>query len=281
MHNNREHYGALIETGIVNLTEHLPEYDSLRAVLAAGSLNRAGDVALGESASFDLSEVTLLPPVPNPQKIICVGVNYIDRNDEYKDGSAAPEYPSIFMRTRESLVGHDRAILKPAESDQLDYEGEIAIIIGKPGRRVPVTEARAHVAGLTLMNEGSVRDWLRHSKFNVTQGKNFEASGSAGPWMVSVDEIGSFDDLELTTTVNGDVRQHDSTANLAFPFEYLISYLSTFMRLKPGDVISTGTPAGAGARFDPPTYLKAGDVVEVSCEAIGTLRNTVEDERSD
>ena len=142
----------------------------------------------------------------------------------------------------------------------------------------PEDQARAHVAGLTLMNEGSVRDWLRHSKFNVTQGKNFEKSGSLGPWLVTADEFNAFDSLHLTTTVNGELRQDDRTDNLMFSFERLISYLSTFMRLQPGDLISTGTPTGAGARFDPPKFLKSGDVVEVQVAGIGMLSNPVQDE---
>ncbi|MDH3644421.1 MAG: fumarylacetoacetate hydrolase family protein, partial [Gammaproteobacteria bacterium] len=180
--------------------------------------------------------------------------------------------------TRESLVGHLQPILRPPESEQLDYEGEIVMVIGKAGRRIPADQSRDHVAGLTIMNEGSVRDWLRHSKFNVTQGKNFEKSGSLGPWMVSVDEFEGFDALHVTTTVNGEVRQDDGTDNLMFSFERLISYLSTFMRLQPGDLISTGTPTGAGARFDPPKFLKPGDVVEVEVPGIGKLSNPVEDE---
>ena len=152
------------------------------------------------------------------------------------------------------------------------------LVVGKPGRRIPRDRVWDHIAGLTLMNEGSVRDWLRHARFNVTQGKNFERSGSLGPWMVTTDELGGRDALHLTTTVNGEVRQDDTTANLLFPFDYLVSYLSTFMRLQPGDVIATGTPTGAGARFDPPRYLRAGDLVTVTVPEIGSLANAVRDE---
>jgi len=184
----------------------------------------------------------------------------------------------VFLRTRESVTGHLQPLLRPPESEQLDYEGEIVLVIGKAGRRIPESQARTHIAGLTLMNEGTLRDWTRHGKFNVTQGKNFERSGSIGPWMVSADEFDRFDHLHLTTRVNGEVRQSDSTENLHFPFERLVSYLSTFMPLKPGDLISTGTPIGAGARFDPPRYLRPGDVVEVAVPGIGVLENGVEDE---
>jgi 2-keto-4-pentenoate hydratase/2-oxohepta-3-ene-1,7-dioic acid hydratase in catechol pathway len=275
---NQVAYGAVVDDAIVNLAALMPEYRSLRHVLEADALIRAQDIAVDSSPDCGLGDIEFLPPIPNAQKIACIGVNYGNRNEEYKDDSAAPRYPSVFMRTRESLVGHLQPILRPPESEQLDYEGEIVMVIGKAGRRIPLDQARDHVAGLTLMNEGSVRDWLRHSKFNVTQGKNFEKSGSIGPWMVSSDEIGAFDRLHLTTTVNAEVRQDDGTDNLLFSFEHLISYLSTFMRLQPGDLISTGTPTGAGARFDPPRFLKAGDVVEVEVAGIGKLANTVEDE---
>jgi 2-keto-4-pentenoate hydratase/2-oxohepta-3-ene-1,7-dioic acid hydratase in catechol pathway len=217
-------------------------------------------------------------PFPT-RKIICIGVNYFHRNDEYQDHSEPPQYPSVFMRTRESLAGHNQPIARPPESEQLDYEGEIAVIIGREGRRISEAAAENHIAGLTIMNEGTIRDWLRHGKFNVTQGKNFERTGSLGPWMVTADEFTSgYDDLRLTTQVNGEERQNDSTRNLLFPFRYLISYLSTFMRLRPGDVIATGTPNGAGARFNPPRYLKPGDVVEIDVQGIGRLHNTVIDE---
>ena len=235
---------------------------------------------MSQPAEYTLDEITYLPTIPNAQKIICIGVNYGDRNAEYKDNSNAPNYPSVFLRTRESLVGHQESVVRPPESEQLDYEGEIVMVVGKAGRRIPKSEAREHIAGLTIMNEGSVRDWLRHGKFNVTQGKNFERSGALGPWMVTLDEIGNFADLHVTTRVNGEVRQDDGTDNLMFPFEYLIEYLSTFMRLQPGDLISTGTPTGAGARFDPPKYLIPGDIVEVEVPGIGTLRNPVDDEQT-
>jgi 5-carboxymethyl-2-hydroxymuconate isomerase len=160
----------------------------------------------------------------------------------------------------------------------LDYEGEIVIIIGKRGHRVSQEDALDHIAGLTIMNEGTLRDWIRHGKFNVTPGKNFVHSGGLGPWMVTSDEFDSYDDLTVTTRVNGEQRQHDTTANLMFPFSYLIHYLSTFYILKPGDVIATGTPLGAGARFDPPKYLVPGDVVEVEVSGVGVLSNGIQDD---
>jgi len=272
-----ESFGAVVDAAVVDLGAKM-DYDSLRTLLEHDGLGAAMELAGSADPDFALAELRYRPTIPNPQKIICIGVNYGNRNAEYKDSSDAPKYPSVFMRTRESLVGHREPIMNPPESEQLDYEGEIALVIGKSGRRIAEAEAWAHVAGLSLMNEGSVRDWLRHAKFNVTQGKNFERSGSFGPWMVSADEFDADQVLHLTTHVNGELRQDDTTDNLIFPFRYLISYLSTFMHLKPGDVIATGTPTGAGARFDPPKYLRDGDIVEVSVPGIGQLSNRIEDE---
>lgn len=277
-------FGAVKGDGVVDLGRRLGDGGrTLRDWLerCAGMPDVAGLEAIVARSGTDVSlkDIRYLPTVPNPQKIICIGVNYGDRNAEYRKKKNQAKYPSVFLRTRESLVGHREFILRPPESEQLDYEGEIVLIIGKPGRRIHKDRVWDHIAGLTLMNEGSVRDWLRHARFNVTQGKNFERSGSLGPWMVTADELKDRDALHLKTTVNGEVRQDDATDNLLFPFDYLVSYLSTFMRLQPGDVIATGTPTGAGARFDPPRYLGHGDVVEVSVPEIGTLVNAVRDEQ--
>lgn len=277
-------FGAVKGDGVVDLGRRLGDGGhTLRGWLerSAGTPDIAGLEAIVARTGMDLSlkDISYLPTVPNPQKIICIGVNYGDRNAEYREQRSQAKYPSVFLRTRESLVGHREPILRPPESEQLDYEGEIVLVIGKPGRRIPRDRVWDYIAGFTLMNEGSVRDWLRHARFNVTQGKNFERSGSLGPWMVTSDELDVRGALRLTTAVNGEVRQNDTTANLLFPFDYLVSYLSIFMRLQPGDVIATGTPTGAGARFDPPKYLRHGDVVEVSVPEIGTLVNAVRDEQ--
>jgi len=259
------------------------DYVSFGAVNGDGIVDLGrllGEQSLGATskATIALDEIRYLPTIPDPEKIICIGINYGNRNAEYKDGAEAPKYPSVFMRTPGSLVGHLEPIWNPPESTQLDYEGEIVLVIGKGGRRIAAADALQHVAGLTLMNEGSVRDWLRHSKFNVTPGKNFERSGSLGPWLVTADEVAPGGELHVMTRVNGELRQDDTTANLIFPFARLIEYLSSFMRLTPGDLIATGTPTGAGARFDPPKYLRNGDTVEVQVPEIGTLRNVVVDE---
>ena len=275
----RASFGAVVDNKICDLGARYPGLD-LRQTIREEKLAPLAAEATRVGGEFGLGDVRFLPTIPNPEKIICIGVNYANRNAEYKDNSDAPKYPSVFMRSRESLVGHLEAINDPPESDQLDYEGEIVIVVGKPGRRIAEAQAHEHIAGLTIMNEGSIRDWLRHAKFNVTQGKNFVASGSLGPWMLTPDELNPMDNLHVQTRVNGELRQDDVTDNLMFPFRYLISYLSTFYELKPGDVIATGTPNGAGARFDPPKYLCPGDVVEVSVDGIGTLRNEVISESS-
>jgi 2-keto-4-pentenoate hydratase/2-oxohepta-3-ene-1,7-dioic acid hydratase in catechol pathway len=248
---------------------------SLLDVIRAGSLGDLSPTA--GMASFAMSDVVLEAPVVGSDKIICVGVNYAKRNEEYKDGGEASRYPSLFVRFPGSFVGHEQPILRPRESEQLDYEGEIVLVIGLGGRRIARDRMLDHVAGLTLANDGTVRDWVRHAKFNVTQGKNFDASGSVGPWMVPASEIDFRRPLRKTTRVNGELRQDDTTESMVFGFGELIEYISTFTTLKPGDLILTGTPTGAGARFDPPRWLKPGDIVEVTVPEIGTLRNTVAD----
>jgi 2-keto-4-pentenoate hydratase/2-oxohepta-3-ene-1,7-dioic acid hydratase in catechol pathway len=228
---------------------------------------------VGEDGRVDA--VKLLPPLARPGKILCVGVNYPERNAEYRDGTEAPKYPSLFVRFPASLVGHGADLIRPRESTQFDYEGEIVLVVGKGGRRIPEATAMDHVFGLTLMNEGSVRDWLRHGKFNVTQGKNFDASGSIGPWIAPLGGGMDVAKLTIVTRVNSEERQRGDTGTLMFPFAAIIAYVSTFTTLEPGDLIATGTPPGAGARFDPPRWLVPGDVVEVQCPDIGTLRNRV------
>lgn len=275
----RTTFGVVVGEGVVDLGRRLaPRFRSLLDVLRDHALEEVMASVVGVRADHPLSQVELLPPVTAPEKIICIGVNYANRNEEYRDGSTLPQYPSLFMRTPGSFVGHGQPIVRPRVSDQLDYEGEIALVIGREARHVQPETALSHVAGLTLCNEGSVRDWLRHGKYNVTQGKNFDASGSLGPWMITRDAIDWRSPMRLTTRVNGEVRQDDTTASMIFSFADIIVYLSTFTTLKPGDIIVTGTPTGAGARFDPPVWLAPGDVVEIESPAIGVLANTVVDE---
>lgn len=269
-------WGVATDKGLIDLGARFG--GSLQQLLRDGGLADMMERAAGLEPDVDPAAIRYLPPITTPEKIACIGVNYANRNSEYRDGSDDPEWPSLFMRTIDSFTGHGEPLWRPPESHQLDYEGEIVLVIGRTGHRIPQSEALDYIAGLTLMNEGTLRDWVRHAKFNVTQGKNFVHSGSIGPWLVSADEFDRYDDLALSTRVNGERRQHDTTANLMFPFAYLISYLSTFFILKPGDLISTGTPLGAGARFDPPRYLVPGDIVEIEVPGIGLLRNGVIDD---
>lgn len=272
-------YGLVTDKGVVDLSARFPkDYPTLREVIAAGELTRLVETAAGMSPDHGLDAITWLPPIPSPEKIICIGVNYPDRNAEYKDGQEAPKFPSMFMRTPRSFVGHGAALVRPRASQQLDYEGELVLVIGKPGRHIAEKDALDHIAALTVCNEGTIRDWVRHAKFNVTQGKNFDSTGSLGPWIVPYTDEAQIADIRLTTKVNGELRQDDRTSRLIFGFRYLINYISTFTTLVPGDIIVTGTPTGAGARFDPPRYLKPGDVIEIEAEGVGWLRNGVVDE---
>jgi 2-keto-4-pentenoate hydratase/2-oxohepta-3-ene-1,7-dioic acid hydratase in catechol pathway len=242
-------------------------------LIAAGSLDVASSL-LSAPTDFGLDEVRVLPPVARPGKILCVGVNYPERNEEYKDGSTAPAYPSLFVRFASSLVADGQSIVRPRESSELDYEGELAVVIGRTGRRIPPEAAWDHLFGVTIANDGTLRDWVRHGKFNVTQGKNFDCSGSIGPWVSTLDEFPTRT-WQITTRVNGDVRQDDSTARMIFPIPALVAYISAFCTLEPGDLILTGTPSGAGGRLTPPRYLEPGDEIAVGISGVGTLRNRV------
>ena len=274
----RTSFGAVRDGAIVDLAGRIDGVRGIEDLFDPGRRAEAEEIVAGSGAGHAVDDVTLLIPVARTARVLCVGINYRDRNEEYEDSSAPSTYPGLFFRTLDSFVGHDVPLVRPLESDKLDYEGEIALIIGEGGRRIPRETALSHIGALTCLNEGTVRDWTRHAKFNVTQGKNFDRSGAIGPWMVTADEFDGYGDLHLQTRVNGEVRQEDTTARLMFDFSYLISYVSTFMTLQRGDVISTGTPTGAGVRFDPPLWLVPGDRVEVEVSGIGTLGNDVIDE---
>ena len=272
-------YGAVTDSGVVDLSaRYAQDYPTLREAIEHGALHRLADAAENLPPDFALDAIAWQPPIPQPEKIICIGVNYPDRNAEYKDGQDAPKYPSMFMRTPRSFVGHGAPLVRPRASTQLDYEGEVVLVIGRAGRHIAERDALHHIAAITLCNEGTIRDWVRHAKFNVTQGKNFDGTGSLGPWIVPYTDEAQIADIRLTTHVNGELRQDDRTSRLIFGFRYLLSYISTFTTLVPGDVIVTGTPTGAGARFDPPRYLVPGDIIEIAADGIGTLRNGVIDE---
>jgi 2-keto-4-pentenoate hydratase/2-oxohepta-3-ene-1,7-dioic acid hydratase in catechol pathway len=271
-------YGVVTDGGMIALSPDFPQWPTLREVIGAGALEKLVETARGKTVTHPGGTFQYEIPVPSPEKIICVGVNFPDRNAEYKDGQDAPKYMSLFVRFPRSFTGHDRPLIRPEASDKLDYEGEIAVVIGKGGRHIPEHEALGHIAALTLCNEGTLRDWVRHAKFNVTQGKNFDGSGAMGPWLVPFRDPAQILDVRLTTRVNGEIRQYDRTGRMIFPVARQIAYISTFTTLVPGDIIVTGTPTGAGARFDPPVFLKPGDEIEIEAEGIGVLKNGVVDE---
>ncbi|MBD1206646.1 MAG: fumarylacetoacetate hydrolase family protein [Rhodobacteraceae bacterium] len=274
----RAFWGVAQADGVIALSPDFPQWPGLREVIAAGGIDRVLAAGQGRSVTHGPDKFTYDIPIRDPEKIICVGVNFPDRNAEYRDGQEAPAKMSLFVRFPRSFTGHGAPLIRPPESAQLDYEGEIAVVIGKGGRRIPEAEALGHIAALTLCNEGTIRDWVRHAKFNVTQGKNWDRSGAMGPGLVPFRDPAQILDVALTTRVNGEVRQADRTGRMLFPVARQIAYVSTFTTLVPGDIIVTGTPTGAGARFDPPVWLRPGDVVEVEAEGIGLLRNGVADE---
>jgi len=275
-HNNAHRFGRLDGETVTDLTDSFAgRFATLSDAANAGALAELYDAS---GSVLSLGDVTLTAPLPAPGKIICVGVNFPDRNAEYKDGQSAPANPSLFIRFPGSFVGHGDDLRRPPESEQLDYEGEIAIVIGTGGRRIPAAQAWDHIAAVTLCNEGTIRDWVRHAKFNVTQGKNFEKSAAMGPGLRAFTGADMLADIELTTRVNGEIRQQDRTSRMIFSFTDIIAYVSTFTPLAPGDVLVCGTPTGAGARFDPPKWLCPGDIVEISADGLDTLCNGVRDE---
>jgi 2-keto-4-pentenoate hydratase/2-oxohepta-3-ene-1,7-dioic acid hydratase in catechol pathway len=275
---DKHSYGAVVGDGVIDLGARIGnKYPTLIELIRAQALPEARTAAKG-TADYALRDVQFLPPVPGAEKILCVGINYPERSTEYKDGKEPPKYPNLFVRFPGSIVGHEQAIIRPKVSEKFDYEGEIVLVIGKEGRNVPRERALEHVFGMTLGNEGSVRDWLRHGTMNVTQGKNFDRSGSLGPWVVTADEANPGAKLHLTTKVNGELRQDDTTDRLTWDFAELIRYITMFTTLKPGDLLFTGTPTGAGGHQTPPKWLVPGDVVEVNVPEIGTLRNSVADD---
>ena len=276
--NGRASFGAVVGGGVVDFRVRFgARFTTLVDLIRADVIDEVRAVVAGMRPDFPLSAVELLPPLLAPEKILCIGINYANRNADFNDPET-PKYPSMFYRHPGSFVGAGQALVRPGVSVQLDYEGEIAMVIGREGRHVPKERAHDHILGSTLCNEGTVRDWIRHGKFNVTQGKNFDRSGSMGPFIVTADEIDPGKPMHMTVKVNGEVTQDDNTASMIFSFADLIAYITTFMTIKPADIIVTGTPVKLGPRSDPPRWLKAGDTVEISSPELGTLRNTVVDE---
>jgi 2-keto-4-pentenoate hydratase/2-oxohepta-3-ene-1,7-dioic acid hydratase in catechol pathway len=271
----RPSFGAVVGDGVVDLRARLSRFATLLDVFRAQALDQAKAAAEGVRPEVPLAELELLPPISAPEKILCIGINYADRTKDY-DMPDKPKYPSMFYRAPNSLVGHGGNLIRPKVSEELDYEGELAIVIGRECKHVPKDQALGVIAGLTLCNEGTIRDWIRHGKFNVTQGKNFDATGSIGPWIATGIDLTK--PLHLTVRKNGKVTQDDTTANMIFSFADIIAYVTTFMTLKAGDIISTGTPVKTGPKTDTAVWLKPGDTIELECPEVGVLRNTVADE---
>ena len=267
-------YGVVAEDGIVDLTRRIGrKYPDLRSLIAGNGLAQAQKIAkAAKKADFKLSKVTFLPVIPNPGKIVCVGLNYEEHRVE--TGRDKTENPALFIRVAESQVAHNQPILMPAESTNLDFEGEIAVVVGRRGRRISEEDSWKHIAGYACYNDGSVRDWQRHT-LQWTAGKNFSRTGGFGPWMVTRGEIADNEELTLETRLNGEVMQHATTAQMIHRIPRLISYISIFTPLEPGDVIVTGTPGGVGARRNPPVWMKPGDTVEVEISKVGVLVNTI------
>lgn len=247
------------------------KYADLKSVLAAGAV----DELKGVGDPLPSASVTYLPPVPNPEKILCIGLNYLPHILE--SGRPHPEYPSIFTRYPSSVVGHGVAIERPQASREFDYEGELALVIGKDGRHIDEADAWDHIAGYSGFNEGSIRDYQNHTT-QFWPGKSFERSGSMGPWLVTPDEVGAITDQTLTTRVNGNVEQHAPISDLAIGIPEIIAYASTVLTLRAGDIIVTGTPGGVGRYRKPQLFLEPGMTVEVEISNVGVLRNGVVDE---
>jgi len=275
--NGANSYGVLVGQGVVDLRRALADApDDLKGLLGRPDAIAAAAAIMGiQTPHYSLDALTLLPVIPNPGKIWCCGLNYGGHVRE--TGRTVSDKPTFFLRVADSQVAHGQAIMRPRESDRLDFEGEIAVVIGKPGRRISQEAAWNHIAGYACYNDGSVRDWQKHGA-QWCPGKNFWRTGGFGPWLVSADEITAGQVMTLTTRLNGQVMQHATTKQMLHSIPAQIAYLSAIAPLNPGDVIVTGTPEGVGMARQPPVWMKAGDVVEVEIDRIGILRNTIADD---
>jgi 2-keto-4-pentenoate hydratase/2-oxohepta-3-ene-1,7-dioic acid hydratase in catechol pathway len=266
-------FGVVVGDGVVGMNDR-SRYESLREVLIAGALDEVRRAADGQRPDRKLAELQFLPAIPDPGKILCAGINY--RSHAAETGRDIPKAPSMFVRFTDTLVGHDGEMIRPSISECFDFEGELAIVIGRAGRHIKPERALDHVAGYTCFVDGSVRDY---QKISVTSGKNFPGTGPLGPWVVTTDEIPDPSRLTLTTRLNGTEVQHSGTDVLIHSVPEIVAFCSDFTALSPGDVIATGTPEGVGHRRDPPLWMKAGDVLEMEISGIGVLRSRIVDER--
>jgi 2-keto-4-pentenoate hydratase/2-oxohepta-3-ene-1,7-dioic acid hydratase in catechol pathway len=272
----RAGFGAVVGDGVVDLGAAFGgRHADLKSLLASDAVAEARSLCANLEPSFALADVTLLPVIPDPGKIWCCGLNYHEHVQE--TNREVTEQPTFFLRVAHSQVGHGQAIVRPRESDQLDYEAEIAVIIGRGGRRIREADAANHIAGYACYNDGSVRDWQRHTS-QWAPGKNFWRTGGFGPWMVTADEIPFGTKMSLVTRLNGQEMQRATTDMMIHGIARQVAYVSTIAPLRPGDVIVTGTPGGVGARRKPPVWMKPGDIVEIEVDRIGVLRNPVVDE---
>ncbi|MVA25742.1 fumarylacetoacetate hydrolase family protein [Agrobacterium vitis] len=269
----RAGFGAVVGGGIVDLTGRL-SYDclTLKQAILDDLLEIAADYAGDRKPELAFSDVTLLPVIPDPAKILCIGVNYVAHREETKRPEVG--HPTVFIRFADSQIGHGQPMIKPSQSECLDFEAELAVVIGRGGRDISEEDAMQHIAGYSCYHDGSVRDWQRHSS-QFAPGKNFPATGAFGPALVTPDEVEDYTQLSITGRLNGEIVQQATLADLIFPIPALIAYLSAFTPLSAGDVIVTGTPGGVGERREPPLYMKAGDVFEVDIPGVGLLVNPV------
>lgn len=273
---NRPGFGAVKDNGIIDLGAAFNgRYADLKSLLADDAVSAASALAAERTPDFELSEVTLLPVIPEPGKIWCCGLNYHEHVQE--TNREVTEQPTFFLRFADSQVGHGQPIVRPKESTQLDYEAEIAVIIGKGGRRIREADVAEHIAGYACYNDATIRDWQRHTS-QWEPGKNFWRTGGFGPWIVTADEIPFGTTMTLITRLNGQEMQRATTDMMIHSIARQIAYVSSVAPLQPGDVIVTGTPGGVGARRNPPVWMKSGDVVEIEVDRVGVLRNPIADE---
>jgi 2-keto-4-pentenoate hydratase/2-oxohepta-3-ene-1,7-dioic acid hydratase in catechol pathway len=274
----KDSYGVVVDDGVVDLGKKLgKKAPTLRAALEAKLLPAIKKIAASaRKTDAPLNKIEFLPVIPNPDKVVCIGLNYATHIKE--TGRDMPAYPMLFSRYPNAQVGQNQPLIRPKASEKFDFEGELAVVIGRRCRHVSKDKALSVVAGYSCFNDGSIRDWQRHTA-QYMPGKNFFKSGSFGPWLVTTDEIRDPSKLTVETRLNGQVMQHATTDDLVFDVKACIEYISAFTELYPGDVISTGTTGGVGAFRNPPVWMKPGDVIEVDITKIGVLRNTIKDEK--